>query len=71
MVMTALFCALSFVAMIVVHIKVGFLTMDVKDAVITLCGLYFGPVSTVLISVIVTVLPLYNRPTIFWSVPGF
>ena len=41
MVMTALFCALSFVAMIVVHIKVGFLTMDVKDAVIT-CPAWFN-----------------------------
>jgi riboflavin transporter FmnP len=44
--------------MIVVHIKVSFLTMDVKDALITLCGLYFGPVSTVLISVLVSFLEL-------------
>lgn len=58
MVMIALFCALSYVAMIVIHIKVGFLTMDVKDAVITLSGLYFGPLSAVLISVVVPLLEL-------------
>lgn len=58
MVMIALFCAFSYVAMIFVHIKVSFLTMDVKDALITLCGLYFGPVSTVLISVLVSFLEL-------------
>lgn len=58
MVMIALFCALSYVAMIVVHIKVSFLTMDVKDALITLCGLYFGPFSTVFISVLVSFLEL-------------
>ena len=39
MVILAVFAALAYVAMLVIHIKVGFLTMDVKDTVITLCGL--------------------------------
>lgn len=58
MVMIALFSALSYAAMLVVHIKVSFLTMDVKDALIALCGLYFGPFSTVFISVLVSFLEL-------------
>ncbi len=58
MVMIAMFAAMAYVAMLVIHIKVSFLTMDVKDAVITLCGLYFGPVSALFVSVLVPVLEL-------------
>lgn len=53
MVVIALFAALAYVAMIAIHIKVGFLTLDVKDAVITLCGLYFGPWGALFISILV------------------
>ena len=60
MVMIALFCAMSYVVMMVIHIKVGFLTMDVKDAVITLCGLYFGPLAALFISVTVPLLELFT-----------
>lgn len=60
MVMIALFCAMSYVVMMVIHIKVGFLTMDVKDAVITLCGLYFGPLAALFISVAVPLLELFT-----------
>lgn len=56
MVMIAMFTAMAYVAMLVIHIKVGFLTLDVKDAVITLCGLYFGPLSALFISVLVPLL---------------
>jgi riboflavin transporter FmnP len=44
--------------MLVIHIKVSFLTLDVKDAVITLCGLYFGPLSALFISVLVPLVEL-------------
>ena len=63
MVMIAMFTAMAYVTMFVVHIKVGFLTMDVKDAVITLCGLYFGPISALVISVIVPLLELATSDT--------
>ncbi len=63
MVMIAMFTAMAYVTMFVIHIKVGFLTMDVKDAVIALCGLYFGPVSALLISVIVPLLELATSDT--------
>lgn len=53
MVVIALFAAFAYAAMIAIHIKVGFLTLDVKDAVITLCGLYFGPWGALFISILV------------------
>ena len=56
MVILAVFAALAYAAMLAIHIKVGFLTMDVKDTVITLCGLYFGPVASLIISVLVPLL---------------
>ena len=56
MVVLSVFAALAYVAMLAIHIKVGFLTLDVKDAVITLCGLYFGPVASLIISVLVPLL---------------
>jgi riboflavin transporter FmnP len=56
MVVIAMFAAMAYVAMLVIHIKVSFLTLDVKDAVITLCGLHFGPLSALFISVLVPVI---------------
>ena len=56
MVMIAAFCALAYIAMLVFHIKVSFLTMDIKDAIIALCGLYFGPLAALAIAVIVPLL---------------
>ena len=61
MVIIAMFAAMAYVAMLVIHIKVSFLTLDVKDAVITLCGLYFGPLSALFISVLV---PLIEFATV-------
>ncbi|MBQ7336608.1 MAG: ECF transporter S component [Clostridia bacterium] len=57
-VLIALFGAISYVLMLVVHLPVSFLTMDVKDVIITLCGLYFGPLSALLLSVIVPLMEL-------------
>ncbi|MBQ9801905.1 MAG: ECF transporter S component [Clostridia bacterium] len=67
MVVIAMFTAMAFVAMLLIHIKVGFLTLDVKDAVITLCGLYFGPLSALLISVLVPVLELSVSSTGYYG----
>ena len=58
MVVIAMFAAMAYVAMLVIHIKVSFLTLDVKDAVITLCGLYFGPLSALIISILVPLIEL-------------
>lgn len=58
MVMIAMFAAMAYVVMVAIHIKVSFLTMDVKDAVITLCGLCFGPAASALLSILVPLLEL-------------
>ena len=53
----ALFAAIAYVAMFVTSwIKVGFLTFDAKDAVITLAGLLFGPLYALSISLAVALL---------------
>ena len=63
LVMIGLFSAMAYVVMLVLHIKVSFLTLDVKDAVIILCGLYFGPVSALVISLLVPLLELITVST--------
>jgi len=50
LVMLALFCAIAYVIMLVIHIKVSFLTFDAKDAVITIAAMIFGPVWGLIIS---------------------
>ena len=52
----AMFCALSFASMLVIKIPVQFLDLDVKDSIIILCGLIFGPIPAVLVSFIVPLL---------------
>ncbi len=56
MVMIALFCALAYAAMHLFRIKVTFLTFDIKDCIITIGGLLFGPVAAVITSAVVAVL---------------
>ena len=63
MVIIAMFGAMAYVAMLLIHIKVGFLTLDVKDAIIALCGLYFGPLSALFIAVLVPLLELVTVST--------
>ena len=55
---TAMFCALAYVCMYFIKIPVGFLTLDVKDSLIILCSLLFGPVYGLTIAVAVPVLEL-------------
>ena len=57
-VLIALFGAISYVLMLVVHLPVSFLTMDVKDVIIALAGLYFGPAAALILSVLVPLLEL-------------
>lgn len=58
MVVIALFCALAYVAMYIFRIKVSFLTFDIKDAVIAICGLIFGPLAALISSFTVALLEL-------------
>ncbi|MBR2464438.1 MAG: ECF transporter S component [Clostridia bacterium] len=67
MVIIAMFCAMAYVVMLLIHIKVGFLTLDVKDAVITLCGLCFGPLSALIVSIVVPVFELAVSSTGYYG----
>ena len=58
MVRTALFCALAYAATSLFHIKVTFLTFDIKDCLITIGGLLFGPVAAVTISAVTALLEM-------------
>ena len=51
----AVFAALAYVIHFV-HIPVGFLNLDFKDVIITVCAMYFGPLSGIVLSVFVPVL---------------
>ena len=56
----AVFGALAYALMLVVHFKVSFLTLDLKDTVIALAGLYFGPGAALSLSVLVPLLELIS-----------
>ena len=49
----ALFCAMSFIVSLIFPIKVMFLTLDFKDTISTICGMFFGPVAGLFCAVVV------------------
>jgi len=51
----AMFAALAYVSVVIIRIPNigGFLTMDFKDVIITIAGMFFGPAVAVILSVIV------------------
>lgn len=49
----ALFCAMSFIASVIFPIKVMFLTLDFKDTISTICGMFFGPIAGLFCAVVV------------------
>ena len=51
----AMFAALAY-AIHFIHIPVMFLNLDFKDVIITVCGMYFGPISGLAVAVIVPVI---------------
>jgi riboflavin transporter FmnP len=52
----AMFCALAFACTALIKVPVMFLTLDVKDALIILCSLLFGPIAGLTVAVIVPLL---------------
>ena len=52
MVSVALFAALAFASTYTIHIPVSFLTFDIKDLFIAICGMTFGPVSALVVTLI-------------------
>lgn len=53
------FIAIAYISSLILPIKVQFLTLDIKDAFITIGALYFGPLSGIMISAIVSLLELF------------
>lgn len=56
LVIAAMFCALAFASIFVMHINVSFLSFDAKDAIITIAGLLLGPVYSLGLSIAVPIL---------------
>lgn len=54
MVIAAVFTAIAYVCVCVFRIKVSFLTFDIKDSVITVCAMMFGPLTGLEISLAVS-----------------
>ena len=70
LVLAALFCAIAYVATLTTSwITVqGFLTFDIKDAIIAISGLILGPLYTIIISLIVSLIEIIVIPqTGFWG----
>ena len=68
LVMAAMFSALAFASMFVMRINVVFLKCDLKDAVVTIAGLLFGPLYSVGISLVVALLEFASvGDTGFWG----
>lgn len=53
LVCVAMFCAVAYIVSFIFPIKVQFLTFDAKDAIIAIGGMFFGPVSALIMSIIV------------------
>jgi riboflavin transporter FmnP len=56
LVILALFAALAYVVEFVLHIKVSFLTFDAKDAILTIGGMIYGPISALILSFLVSLI---------------
>lgn len=68
MVMLAMFMAMTYVTMLLIRVKVPpFLTLDVKDTVTTLCGLFLGPLAALIISVAIPLLEFFISDTGFYG----
>lgn len=59
----AMLSALAFLARMILKIPVSFLTFDIKDTVIALGGLIFGPVSGVVIALLVALIEMIISET--------
>lgn len=57
---TAVFIALAYIATCGFHIKVQFLTLDIKDSLIAVAAMLFGPISAVVISLAVSLIEMFT-----------
>ena len=69
-VLTAVFTALAYICLFITPFPkiAGFLTLDLKDAVITLGAMFLGPISAIVISLIVSLVEMVSiSGTGFWG----
>lgn len=62
MVVTAMLCAVSFIAVLLgrfIPAVQGFLSYDPKDAIIVIAGFIYGPLTSVTISVVVSIIEMF------------
>lgn len=52
----SIFCALAYVCVFLIRFKVSFLTFDLKDAIMAIAAMYFGPIYGLVIPVTVSLL---------------
>ncbi len=55
----AVFIAVAYISSLILPIKVQFLTLDIKDAFLTIGALYFGPLAGIVMSFLVSLLELF------------
>ncbi len=52
----SLFCALAYICVFLLRFKVNFLTFDLKDAVMAIGAMYFGPISAIIMPTVVSII---------------
>lgn len=52
----SLICALAYICVFLIRFKVSFLTFDLKDAIMAIGSMYFGPVSALVIPAVVSLI---------------
>lgn len=55
----ALFCAIAFVSLFIIKIRVSFLTFEFKDALMAIGAMILGPIEGILISLTVSLLEMF------------
>ena len=69
LVMIAMFSALAYVTTVVCKLipdVAGFLSLEIKDAVIVLCSLMFGPIAGLVIAVLVPLIEMFTISATYW-----
>ena len=59
-IIVAMICALAYLCMFVLRFKVLFLTFDIKDAVLAIASLLYGPIWGIVSSAIVAFLEMFT-----------
>lgn len=67
MTFVALFCALAYIVSLIFPLKVMFLTLDFKDCIMAICGMFFGPVAGLCTAIIVPCIELLTSDTGFYG----